>query len=253
MFNGKLLFGRARHTQLYIYDQDTGQYRSTITLPDNGGLYDAKWTSTGNIVYSTRKTKNVGVISESGEVIVTPIQMKKPRLFSVFEDKIIYLADYFDGVFESTDDGVNWRFIFKPSNEWHCWQVIKIKNSDGSDEFWSLEKGSDNRIDKRQLCVYKRHSDDNFTWTDVNITAKRIDLSKSSLSFDGNKNFFLSERSKKIVHMLSLEGLYQHQLLSSNDIAKEPWRLAVDKKLLYVGQFEGVVEEFLLTSGNDNY
>ena len=252
MFEGQLLLSRAGHSQLFIYKQETDQYRLPITIAENDKLYDATWTPKGYIVYTTFNTKKVVVIStESGSAIATHTHITDPRLLSMSDDKKIYLADYDTGVYESTDDGVNWNFVFESRDDWHCWQVIKVRNGDSSDDFWTLEK----KRDDRHLRVYKRYSDGKLTWKNIIFTpaAGNIDLSKSSLSYDRKtKAIFLSERHNKAVHKLSVEGQYQRQFLSSHDIKNKPWRLAVDGESLYVGQFDGVVEVFPLKSGNDD-
>ena len=268
MSKDKLLFGRAGQSQLFVYDHVTGQYLSTIPTIGNYEPYDALWTPTGNIVYTTlpvgvhialnnsnkKKGRVVYHLFESGAA--KDVEMTRPSLLSISDEgedkpKKIYLADYNDGVFESTNDGVKWNLIFKPTDEWHCWQVIKVKNDEKNDVFWTLER----RGDKRRLRVYIRNSDKDFTEKNISLTTidgKHINLSKSSLAYDGNRKIFLSERDNKAVHVLSVDGHYKRQLLSSHDIKNEPWRLAVYGESLYVGQYDGVVEEFPLTSEKDD-
>ena len=253
VFNDKLLASCVDLSQLFIYSRE-GRHLSTITTNDNDQLWDATWTPRGNIVHTTWDSNKVVVMSESGEVISTHTQMTEPRYLSVSSDDIIYLADWETGVYQSTDDGVSWSLVFKSTDGWHCEQVIKV-TTDHSDDFWTLEKSDNNNYHLRVYSVDRRSSDDNVTWRDINVTAtdgKHIDLSVySRLSYDGNMNIFLNDYRNKAIHVLSVNGQYHCQLLSSHYIKNIPYRLAVDKErqLLYVGQYKGVVEVFKLTYG----
>ena len=249
MFNDKLLFSSVGLPQLFIYSRE-GRHLSTITINDNDKLWDATWTPRGNIVYTTYSNKVV-VMSESGKVITTHTQMTEPRYISVSSDDIIYLADSKTGVYQSTNDGVSWSLVFKSTDGWHCYQVIKV-TTDHSDDFWTLEYSNKKNYHLRVYSVDRRRSDGIVTWRDINVTTtdgKHIDLSGSRLSYDGNMNIFLSDRDNKAVHVLSVNGQYHCQLLSSHHFKNTLLRLAVDKErqLLYVGQDEGVVGVFKLT------
>ena len=252
VFNDKLLVSCGVLSQLFIYSRE-GRHLSTITTNNNDTLWDATWTPRGNIVYTTFNYKVV-VMSESGKVITTYTQMTVPRCLSVSSDNIIYLADYMTGVYQSTDDGVSWSLVFKPTDGWHCKQVIKV-TTDHSDDFWTLENSDNDNYHLRVYSENRRRSDGNVTWRDINVTTtdgKNINLSNSRLSYDGNMNIFLNDLHNKAVHVLSVNGQYHCQLLSSHHIKNKPYRLAVDKErqLLYVGQDTGVVGVFKLTYGN---
>ena len=253
VFNDKLLASCVDLSQLFIYSRE-GRHLSTITTNDNDQLWDATWTPRGNIVHTTWDSNKVVVMSESGEVISTHTQMTEPRDLSVSNDDIIYLADSKTGVYQSTDDGVSWSLIFKSTDEWHCKQVIKVTTYH-SDDFWILEKSDNNNNHLRVYSVDRRRSDGNVTWRDINVITtdgKHIDLSySSSLSYDGNMNIFLNDYDNKAVHVLSVNGQYYCQLLSSHHIKNKPCRLAVDKvrQLLYIGQWDSVVGVFKLTYG----
>ena len=246
------LVSRYDFSQLFIYSRE-GRHLSTITTNNNDRLLDAMWTPRGNIVYTTCNSNKVVVMSESGKVITTHTQMADPRCLSVSSDNIIYLADYETGVYQSTDDGVSWSLVFKPTDGWHCWRVIKV-TTDHSDDFWTLEHSDNNNWHLRVYSVNRKRSDGNVTWRDINVSTtdgKHIDLSGSRLSYDGNMNIFLNDWDNKAVHMLSVNGQYHCQLLSSHHIKNTPYILAVDKEcqLLYVGQDKSVVGVFKLTYG----
>ena len=247
VFNDKLLVSCFSLSQLFIYSRE-GRHLSTITTNNNDKLRDAKWTPRGNIVYTTYYSNKVVVMSESGKVITTHTQMTSPGLLSVSSDDIIYLAGYKTGVYQSTDDGVSWSLVFKSADEWHCWQVIKV-TTDHSDDFWTLEY-SGNYPHLGVYSVDRRRSDGKVTWRNINVPT--TDGEHISLSYDGNMNIFLSDLDNKAVHVLSVNGQYHCQLLSSRHIESTPFRLAVDKErqLLYVGQSGGVVGVFRLTHGD---
>ena len=254
MFNDKLLVSYWNLPQLFIYSRE-GRRLSTITTNNNDMLLDATWTPRGNIVCTTYINSNeVVVMSESGKVITTHTQMTSPGFLSVSYDDIIYLADSKTGVYQSTDDGVSWSLVFKSTDGWHCWHVIKV-TTDHSGDFWTLERSDNKNYHLRVYSVDRRRSDGNVTWRDINVTTtdgKHIDLPYSRLSYDGNMNIFLSDRDNKAVHVLSVNGQYHCQLLSSHHVKNEPCRLAVDKErqLLYVGKARGVVGVFELTYGD---
>ena len=252
VFNDKLLVSSDCLSQLFIYSRE-GRHLSTITIRDDAKLWDATWTPCGNIVYTTQTSNEVVAMSESGKVITKHIQMKQPRCLSVSNDDIIYLADLETGVHQSTDDGVSWSLVFKSSDGWSCGQVIKV-TTDHCNEFWTLEGSDNGNLHLRVYSVDRRHSDVKVTWRDINVPTtdgKHIDLSYSRLSYDGNMNIFFNDNQNKAVHVLSVNGQYHCQLLSSHHIKNTPYRLAVDKErqLLYVGQEESVVGLYELTYG----
>ena len=258
VFNDKLLVSYGGSllglSQLFIYSRE-GRHLSTITIHNNDKLCDATWTPRGNIVYTTLYSNKVVVMSKSGKVITTHTQMTEPRCLSVSNDDIIYLADSETGVYQSKDDGVSWSLVFKSTDGWHCEQVIKV-TTDHSDDFWTLEQSDNNNHHLGVYSVDRRRSDGNVTWRDINVPTtdgKHINLSyNSSLSYDSNMNIFLSDCDNKAVHVLSVNGQYHCQLLSSHHFKNEPLRLAVDKErqLLYVGQMWSVVGVFKLTYGD---
>ena len=252
VFNDKLLVSCCGLSQLFIYSRE-GRHLSTITTNNNDWLFDATWTPRGNIMYTTYFCNKVVVVSESGKVITTHTQMTEPRYFSVSNDDIIYLADEMTGVYQSIDDGVSWSLVFKSTDGWHCYHVIKV-TTNHSDDFWTLEESDNNNWHLRVYSVDRKGSDGNVTWRDINVPTtdgKHINLSGSRLSYDGNMNIFLNDYDNKAVHVLSVNGQYHRQLLSSYHIKNHPCMLAVDKErqLLYVGQAEAVVGVFELTYG----
>ena len=255
LFNNKLLVSREGLCKLFIYGLEGGHI-STITTNNHDNLLDATWTHSGNIVYTADNNHIVAVMSESGKFITAHTHIKFPRYLSVSNDGIVYLASYKTGVYQSTDDGASWNLVFKSTDGWNCWQVIKVTNNH-SDDFWALEKKGYN-CHLRVYNVDRRLSDGNVTWRDINVPTtdgKHIDLLDSRLLHDGNMNIFLNDWENKAVHVFSVNGQYLSQLLSSQHIKYNPYRLAVDRErqLLYVGrsgQRWALVDMFTLAYGH---
>ena len=257
VFNDKLLISCEGLSKLFIYSLE-GRYLFTIKTHNNDNLLDAVWTPRGNIVYTADNDHRVVVMSEFGKFITAHTHIKCPRYLSVSTDGIIYLAGYKTGVYQSTDDGINWSLAFKSTDGWSSWQVIKVSTNHGDDDdFWTLEK-SGNNYHLRVYSLDRRSSDSKPTWRDINIPTtdgKKIDLLDSRLLYDGNMNIFLSDWENKAVHVLSTNGQYHCQLMSSHHIKNNPYRLAVDSErhLLYVGQSGqrwGLVRMFGLMHGD---
>ena len=248
----KFLVSRQEFSQLFIYSSE-GHHLSTITTNVNDKLCDATWTPHGNIMYTKWKSNKIVIISDSGEVITTPLKkMTKPLYISVSNDNIIYVADWETGVYQSIDDGASWSLVFKSTDGWHCYQVVKV-TIDHSDDFWTLEE-SDTNEHLRVYNVDRRRSDGNVTWRDVNVPTtggKHISLSHSCLLYDGKVNIFLSDYHNKAVHVFTVNGQHHCQLLSSHHFVNNPRSLALDKErqLLYVGQSGQLAGVFKLTYG----
>ena len=249
VLKNKLLISCNHHSEFYIYD-DKGNLLSIINNSSIGELLDATWTPHGNIVYTTHTDTTVMVISESGKFISKHKQMERPWYFSVSSDDVIYLVDAKAGVYRSTDNGLSWSLLFKSTSEWGCLEVIKVTTNYG-DDFWTVKKSYANNF----FRVYKRIPNGSATWRDINYpttVSKPIDLSGSRLSYDGAMNIFVSAKYEKAVQVLSVNGQYYRQLLSSHHIKSLPFRLAVVKEcqLMFVGQELGVVLVFKMKYGD---
>ena len=244
MFNDKLLISSTSFSHLFIYSHD-GHYLSTILNVNCDILRDATWSPHGSIVYICKNSSKVVVISESGKVLAKHHQFEEPRCLRVSNDNIIYLTEWEKGIYQSTDDGISWSFVFKLRDGCYHWQVIKV-TADDSDDFWIQEYNGDESNAYVRLIVYsvnKKRSGDNMT---LEIDSERFDFLDSSLSVDVNRNIFLSEKRNQSVHVFSMNGRYNSQLLSSNELQARPWSLTVDQKrqLLFVGQDNGIVQAF---------
>ena len=245
--NNKLIITHEGSTHLYVLDV-TGNLLSTLFVADR--LFDVTWTPRGDMVYSTCDSHQVVTISEAGDVIGL-MQMKDPRCFSVSNDDVIYIADWQNGIFQSTDGGMTWCHTFSLPEEKQCIQVIKVTTEAG-DVFWVLEKFAVYSRLRIYSITENQSTSGDITWRDVDLMTSRglrIVLSwNSRLTYDGGKLMFLTELENSAVHVLSVDGVYQHQLLSSEDVST-PYGLSVDRhrKLMYVGPSKGVVKVFALT------
>ena len=255
IYNDKLLVSSSNLCEIYVFSWE-GSYLSTIKIEQNDELYDATWTPYGNIVYTTYNSKKVVLISDSGDIITTHFNLTAPNRLSVSNDCVLYLADWKAGVYQSTDGGLSWSLVFKSKDGRNCLQVINVKHNN-NDDFWTVEQDNLYDYHLRVYSVNKTLHGANVTWKDINVvttSGKHIKLSGGSrLSYDGNANIYLSDPANKAVHLLSVNGQYQGQPISSDNIKIEAWRIMVDKErnLLYVGQRFGVVGVFTLIKGDE--
>ena len=258
VFNDKLLVAQSLQSNLFIYSREG---RHLLTIKTKHTFYDTIWSHYGNIVSTTWETKLLIVMSESGQVITTHRQWKNPMQLSMCNDGFIYLSTWEEGLYRSTDEGISWN-LFTSMNRWYIFDLIKVAINN-SDEFWALTSKNRRKmqikvhtINKRQVGGHVTFKEGcNITWEDVNTFVtddKNVSLDYSRLSYDGKMTLFLSETQNKAVHVLSVTGHHHCHLVSSHYVTYNPWALAVDKErqLLYVGQWDGLVEVFKLIYGD---
>ena len=245
---GQLLVGQVDGGQLHVYSADCCHVTS-IKLPDN--VYDAVWTRRGNIVYSEWRSTKVVTMSQSGDVI-QQTNVSMPSYLSVSTDGVIYLiSDNYKIVYQSTDDGLTWSRMFNVTDGWECWQVIKVSTDSNTDVLWTVvESAKDCRL--RVYTVDKRRAvGDNVTWRDVTLPSHvTVSLSESKLAYDGHTSIFVTDSvSNRAVHVWSVSGQYDRQLVSPQQLISKPCRVAVDtqRHVMYVGLEKGTVGVFELT------
>lgn len=265
--SNQLLIGTRFSTTLHVY-RTSGAYVTSVTLPSNETIVDAQWTPRDhNIVCITQESSKIVVMSVTGDVIAQTNSML-PCKFSVSVRDVIYLADSEAGVYRSTDDGMTWSHVFRPTNQsWHCDQVI-LMTSEADDRqtydfYWTRELRTVtlNRY-SCNLRVYsvdrtRRRADGlgyHATGRDVTLPEFVI-FCESMLAYDGHANVFLIHISSVFaaVHVLTTSGQYSHRLLSGYSFADfgPPYCLVVDRSrvdrgTMYVGQHR-VVGVFALT------
>ena len=243
-------------SHMFVYSRN-GRYIFTIKFNiDDDKLLDATWTPSSNIVYTTKRDKVVAISGLVGNVSTKHTihtHLRRPMYLSVSNDDVIFLADFYQGVYQSTDEGISWSLVFKSPDGLYFIHVIKVETANNPD-FWILREKHNNYY-IRVYSVDERRPNGNVTWRDINIpqtNGKYIDVSNCLLSYDGSMNIFLFDSKNKAVHVFSVNDQYHYQLLSPEDIMHIPGRLAIDKKSqeLLVGQERSVVEVFKLTYGH---
>ena len=219
---------------------------------------DVVWTPRGNMTYTTMESKTVVKILESGKV-VTYTQMLNPFCLSVSYDDIIFLVDWKAGIYQSTDDGDSWSLVFRLNQGGLFIQFFKLRNSHQTDEEQVYHKTNDFlALEISQpsfnLCIYnmdKGGHKGNVTWRTVNFnttSGRQIDLRFSHIFYDNYQYIFMTDYVYRMVHVLTTNGTYHSQFLSSAYIKNKPMKLIVDSAnhLLFVGQEKGAVAVFKL-------
>ena len=94
------------------------------------------------------------------------------------------------------------------------------------------------------------------TWRDVTIPSDTgIKITYTWLSYDGLQSVIVRPHCDlNAVHVMSTDGQYRGQLLSSRDDIDKPLRVAVDttRRLMYVALYSGVIKVFELHYRQDN-
>jgi WD40 repeat protein len=243
---GQLLVGQGSDNHLHVYRANRSHVKS-ITLPDTD-VYDAVWTLRGNIVYCKRFSDKVATMSKSDKVI-QETEAKNPIHLSVSTDNVLYLLSDFISVIQSTDDGLKWTLAFEVSDEWTCLQVIKVSTDGDIDVMWTLVESAE----ARHLQVYKvekrRVVGGGVTWRNITVPSHVTVSVHSKLVYDGHTSIFVTDIINRAVHVWSVSGQYDRQLVSPQQLLSNPSYLAVDtqRHLMYVGYGNGTVDLFELT------
>ena len=76
-----------------------------------------------------------------------------------------------------------------------------------------------------------------------------VDLWSSELAYDGHASIFVTDAGKTVVHVWSVSGQYDRQLVSPQQLISGPCRIAVDtqRHVMYVGLEKDTVGVFELT------
>ena len=253
LYNNTLLVSCYMSKEMFVYDQE-GHHLLTIGTRDNDLLCDAKWTSRCNIVYTTVMDKKVVVMSVSGALVSSYSQQAFAQFMylSIASDGIIYIVGKSVGLYQSEDEGKSWSNVIKFPADMFCELVIKVFTRFSID-FWILTGDNYFNYKLRMISMVKGCSSCNGTWRDINVASAdgnniKFDM-LTSLSFDGIANVFLSDWHNKTVHVLTIDGEYLCQLLSSDQIKNNPCAMIANStsRLLFTGQGNSTVEVFHLT------
>jgi hypothetical protein len=207
------------------------------------------------ILCTTARNYAILVISLSGDVIAQTKNLY-PLYLSVSTDEVIYLTT-FDGVYQSSDNGLSWCLLIKSQNQaWQYQHAIKVSIDSYTDDIWTLI--SDGSFYWR-LRIYTINSslslnmtrcnvkDLIVTWRDV-VAPTSAENTFARPVYDGYANVLIADRLKRAVHVWSVTGQYDRRLLSSSGITSLDV-VALDKlrHVMYVGQLKGIVAVFNLT------
>jgi phosphoribosyl-AMP cyclohydrolase len=258
---GLLLVGQQwDERQLHVYSADCS-YVTSIELPTNIYVRDAVWTLRGNIIYNEVTSGNVVTMTRSGDVIRLTAGFVFSGL-SVSTDGVIYAIHKQKDVYQSADEGLTWRRMFIVSESGTCDQVIKVSADSNTDVLWaSIRSGT------RRLLVYtvdNRRADGDrvISQRDVALPTHVSMDASSKLVYDGHTSIFATDNLNLAVHVWSVSGQYDRQLLSSEQLISHRTSritshitthhidcIAVDvqRHLMYVGHEQGRVDVFELT------
>ena len=257
-FDEKLLVGDVR--QLFTLRNGTSASKIQFHYFGDYFIHSAEWTHRGNIILTvTARSSSVLVMAEDGKIITTHPEITSPQSITVSNDGIIYIADYKVGVYQSTDDGVNWSLVFQSTEGWNYTMAIKV-DVYNRDDYWT-EVCKDKMCHLRIQSVDHKSSDKKMVWRDIHETImdkKKIKSVDEGLEYfyfsheiiyDGGVNIFLMDVLKKAIHVFLANGQYLCQLIPKRHFENEPISLALDtkRKVLYVGQWFGTIGAFKLT------
>ena len=240
--------------KLHIYNFD--RYVLTIDVYNNETIRAVTWTPHDNIVYVNLRNEVV-TTSKFGQIIKINTHIRLPQIFSTSQDNIIYLYSFGGKLHKSTDDGVTWLIIFG-FNYKGIIQIMNLYTDNQKTLFWSLTFIQE--TSSLHLCEHTLSNDardKNVTLSNINVTTqngKQVLLSKtSSLTFDGEKNIFVSEET--IVHIFSTNGAYLFELFSVDILRLSIIGLHVNSinNSLYVGYRHGDVQIFDLKYEDYDY
>jgi photosystem II stability/assembly factor-like uncharacterized protein len=123
--NGYLLAGAAFTADLHMYTV-SGGYVRTLNVPRSTHVYNAVWTHSGNIVYTT--ADYMLLMSITGDVLNNNSVSAARGFSSVSQDGDIYISNR-GNVLVSTDDGMTWTTKFSaPDNICYIHQAIKASS-----------------------------------------------------------------------------------------------------------------------------
>ena len=178
-------------------------------------LLDAIWTSQGDILYTSKQTTQITLISSKG-VSITYFKLRRPNYFGTSsKDKIIYVTDSeWGSLYQSTDDGINWNFVVQLPFGWNYGQLVKLETNSNITTFWSIAFRAPSTYKLREFSFLKSFNND-LTWRDIELpTFTNISLSNSRLAYDNANTMFISDTQQKTVYTLTVNSEYRGQLLT---------------------------------------
>jgi hypothetical protein len=246
---GLLLVGQHYGHHLHVYNANCS-YVTSIWLPNNIKVPEVVWTQNGNIIYSEKDNHKVVTMSQSGDVI-RQTDAFRPWYLSVSTDGVIYLIHNQTDVYQSTDEGLTWSHVFNVSGGWNCDQVIKVSTNSNTDVLWTSTMLNSRTKCLRIYTVDNRRADGDrvISQRDVALPTHVSMDTSSKLVYDGHTSIFATDNLNVAVHVWSVSGQYDRQLVSLlNLVVSIFWCIAVDvqRHIMYVGHEQGRVDVFEL-------
>jgi hypothetical protein len=235
---------------------------TSLATHHNDTVHDAVWTPRGSIVYTEYNRGKVVLLSRSGDVIQQS-NVSHASYFSVSTDGVIYLTSlsevpvltWLSRIYQSTDDGLTWSPMFNVSDEFWCYQVIKVSTDSNTDVLWTKAWPAGNCL-LRVYTVDRRSSVGNIvTWHDLAPNRYSGSCEEGDkMAYGGHDTIFISDQYNAAINVWSVSGKYGRRLVSHPQFLRHSPRVAVDtqRHIMYVGCANGTVEVFELTLTNVN-
>ncbi len=246
--DGQLLIGGRDSKQLHIHSID-GSHVTSVNLPDDDKIQCAEWTPSGHIVYTTMHERLI-VTTVSGDIIARN-PMQHPQCVSVTRN-LIYVADRYNGVYQSVNDGVNWTHVTKPADGWFSWQAIKVLTDSHSKTYdlWVTEYNNSGYWHLRVYTLERHLATGNITWRDANVPTNVNLLNCTQVFYFAHENIYLLDAQNFAVHVWSASGQYCGRLLSAKSFFYGlPMSIEVSDKygdVMYFGCFSSIIKVFNL-------
>jgi hypothetical protein len=173
-----------------------------------------------------------------------------PGNLSVSTDGVIYLISEWTSVYQSTDDGLTWNHVFTVTDDRECCQVIKVSTDSNTDVLWTVVWSAEDWHLRVYTVDKRRAVGDNVTWRDVIVPSHvTVSMTSSELAYDAHTSMFIADLYNRAVHVWSVSGQYDRQLVSPQQLRSTPFCVAVDtqRHVMYVGLNGDTVGVFELT------
>ena len=163
-------------------------------------LLDATWTSQGDIVYTSGFNSIISVMSSYG-VHKKYNKLGRPNYFGTSnKENTIYVTDSELGLYQSTDDGINWNRVVQLPFGWNLGQIVMLETNSNILQFWVIAFNATSNYTLRELSLIK-HSKTNLTWKDIALpTFITTSLPNIWLAYDNANTMFISNLQQKTVH-----------------------------------------------------
>ena len=122
----------------YIYHTDNTNFTHTSTINTSHYIRDISWTPSGDILFVDHDNHEV-IVKSQLNFEIKKTAMTDPCNLTLCADNTIYLSDWKNGVYQSTNNDISWSHLFETADKSKYWQVIKVETDYGVD-YWTQEK-----------------------------------------------------------------------------------------------------------------